>query len=80
MCRYEQWRSQSPGPYHEVGSVMSRNIITQENTGECSWNTCLSGKAQNSEATRKKTDLFNQTKNLKQKDKRKFEGKYLQFK
>ena len=64
-CRYEQKGSQSPGLYHEVGSIMSRNIITQENTGECSWNTCLSGKAQNSEATRKKTDLFNQRKNLK---------------
>lgn len=65
VCRYEQRGSQSPGLYHEVGSVMNRNIIIQENTGECSWNTCLSGKAQNSEATRKKTDLFNQSKNLK---------------
>ena len=64
-CRYEQKGSQSPGLYHEVGSIMSRNIITQVNTGVCSWNTCLSGKAQNSEATRKKTDLFNQRKNLK---------------
>ena len=33
-CRYEQKGSQSPGLYHEVGSIMSRNIITQENTGE----------------------------------------------
>lgn len=79
MCRYEQRGSQSPGLYHEVGSVMSINIIIQENTGECSGTLAFQAKHKIQKPQEKRLTYSTKAK-PKIERQGKFEGKYLQFK